>query len=293
MKWWMHMNQPNAVFPQVHCERQLSMWHMYFYDILCLNVVMFNISFVFEIFASHPQPPNEGLGVPCPKQGTTTWIANPTWSKKCMQIYLPVRVVIQRLNPQCCATKKIAWRLFVHVFVCMHLGDQDRNTCVQYGHDGHHIIYTLRDDAVKGMSLSTMGRLLPLPSTWSHVKQPRSAYFPGGTCLGNGLWFPAWPANLVFFPSISQRHCRKLDVHLRHFLQSYLVFPLQRPSQVWVGRLRWLGELVWHDTADHPIFRDARARSAKCWHRASPKLGQNATGKLIGMYSRQTWKQPF
>ena len=175
MKWWMYMNQPNAVFPQVHCERQLSMWHMYFYVILCLNVVMFNISFVFEIFASHPQPPNEGLGVPCPKQGTTTWIANPTWSKKCMQIYLPVRVVIQRLNPQCCAIKKIAWRLFVHVFVCMHLGDQDRNTCVQYGHDGHHIIYTLCDDAVKGMSLSTMGRLLPLPSTWSHVKQPRSA----------------------------------------------------------------------------------------------------------------------
>ena len=30
--------------------------------------------------------------------GTTTWIANPTWSKKCMPIYLPVRVVIQRLN---------------------------------------------------------------------------------------------------------------------------------------------------------------------------------------------------
>ena len=66
----------------------------------CFNVVMFNISFVFEIFASHPQPPNEGLGVPCPKQGTTTWIANPTWSKKCMQIYLPVRVVIQRLKTQ-------------------------------------------------------------------------------------------------------------------------------------------------------------------------------------------------
>jgi hypothetical protein len=65
----------------------------------CLNVVMFNISLVFEIFASHPQPPNEGLGVPCPKLGTTTWIANPTWSKKCMQIYLQVRVIIQRLKP--------------------------------------------------------------------------------------------------------------------------------------------------------------------------------------------------
>jgi hypothetical protein len=120
MKWWMYMNQPNAVFPQVHCERQLSMWHMYFYVILCLNVVMFNISFVFETFASHPQPPNEGLGVPCPKQGTTTWIANPTWSKKCMQIYLPVRVVIQRLNPQCCAIKKLLDACsFMFLFVCI------------------------------------------------------------------------------------------------------------------------------------------------------------------------------
>jgi hypothetical protein len=84
MKWWMYMNQPNAVFPQVHCERQLSMWHMYFYVILCLNVVMFNISFVFEIFASHPQPPNEGLGVPCPKPGTATCFANPMLSKVCI-----------------------------------------------------------------------------------------------------------------------------------------------------------------------------------------------------------------
>jgi hypothetical protein len=96
MKWLMYMNQPNAVFPQVHFERQLSMWHMYF------NVSMLSCS-TFLLFLKFLRPtlnhPMRGWGCHAQSQAPRPELPTPHGQKSVCRFTCKWGSSFKGLNP--------------------------------------------------------------------------------------------------------------------------------------------------------------------------------------------------